>query len=107
MLCIEDLYPVDIIKNKPDNFDVISGATFDGTRSSKREVLNHAIELCKPDDLEKCVLVGDTENDVIGAKQVGIDCVGVLYGFGSDEQLKGAGAVKTVATPQDVVNLFD
>lgn len=88
-------------------FDVISGATFDGTRSSKMEVLNHAIELCKPDDLEKCVLVGDTENDVIGAKQAGIDCVGVLYGFGSDEQLKNAGAVKTVATPQDVINLFD
>lgn len=88
-------------------FDFISGATFDGKRSSKKEVLIHALELCKPDDLGKCVLVGDTENDAVGARQVGIDCVGVLYGFGKDEQLKKAGAVKTVASAMDVVNLFD
>lgn len=88
-------------------FDVISGATFDGARSSKKQVLLHALELCKPSDLADCVLIGDTENDVVGAKQVGIDCVGVLYGFCDEQRLKKAGAVCTVATPYEIADLFD
>ncbi|WP_423243446.1 HAD hydrolase-like protein [Clostridium transplantifaecale] len=37
-------------------------------------------------------MVGDRKHDVIGAAENGIDCVGVLYGYGSSEELTGAGA---------------
>ncbi len=102
-------FAVKILKdyNLYEYFEVVSGATLDGSRSTKKQVLLHAIKQSNPDSLENCVLVGDTKNDVVGAKEVGIDCVGILYGFGTDEELKAAGAVKTVATPQDVVDLID
>ena len=87
-------------------FKVISGATFDGTRSTKKDVLLHAVNLANVDSLQNCVLIGDTKNDVVGANEVGMDCVGILYGFGTDEELKSAGAIETVNTPQDIVSLF-
>lgn len=84
-------------------FDFVSGATFDGSRSSKKDVLKYAISKINPDSLNNCVLVGDTKNDVFGAKEVGMDCIGILYGFGSEQELKEAGAVLTLENPLDVV----
>ena len=45
-------------------------------------------------------MIGDREHDIIGAKKNGLDAIGVLYGFGSQEELEKAGAkdmAKTVA----------
>lgn len=42
---------------------------------------------------EKTVLLGDTHYDADGAKEAGIDCIGVSYGFGTAEELLSAGAV--------------
>ena len=39
---------------------------------------------------EETVLVGDTRFDVEAADRAGIDCIGVLYGFGEDEDMKTA-----------------
>ena len=43
-------------------------------------------------DKAKVLMVGDREHDVIGAKKVGVACVGVLYGYGNHEELENAGA---------------
>ena len=37
-------------------------------------------------------MIGDREYDVIGAKKFGIPAIGVLYGYGSREELERAGA---------------
>ena len=37
-------------------------------------------------------MVGDRSHDIIGAKKNGIDCAGVLFGYGSREELEEAGA---------------
>lgn len=102
-------FAVKILKeyNLYDYFDVVSGATLDGSRSSKNEVLSHAVSLVNPENLSDCVLVGDTDNDVVGALQVGIDCIGILYGFGTKEKLEKAGATVTLETPADVANIID
>ena len=42
------------------------------------------------------MLVGDRLHDVEGAKQCGIDCIGVTFGFGDREELEDAGAKHVV-----------
>ena len=51
-------------------------------------------------------MVGDRKFDVIGARINNMDCVGVLYGYGSEEELKAANAKYIVKTPQDIINLL-
>lgn len=46
----------------------------------------------KTTDLSSVVMIGDRKHDIIGAKNVGIDSIGVLYGFGDYKGLSDAGA---------------
>jgi phosphoglycolate phosphatase len=50
-------------------------------------------------------MVGDREHDVSGARQHGIPCIGVNWGYGSPEELLTAGAVALADSPADVVDL--
>ena len=47
-------------------------------------------------------MVGDTIWDVLGAKELGIPCVGVSWGYGEDQDMLDAGAETVVATPKDL-----
>ena len=53
-------------------------------------------------ELERTVMIGDRKHDVMGARAAGIDCIGVLYGYGSAEEMREYGAT---ATAQDVASL--
>lgn len=50
--------------------------------------------------LERCLYVGDSEVDVETARNTGIDCVCVTWGFRSREQLVAAGAKVIVDAPE-------
>ena len=50
----------------------------------------------------QAVMIGDREHDVIGAKQNGVDSVGVLYGYGSEHELSAAGADYIAGTVADL-----
>ena len=81
-------------------FEFVAGSNMDGTRSKKAEVIAYALKQCGITDKSKVVMVGDRKQDVFGAKTVGIDCIGVEYGYGGYEELAAADAdyiVKTVA----------
>ncbi len=73
-------------------FEFIGGSDIEQTRAKKSEILQYILEECQLVDLTELVMVGDRKHDIIGAKQFGIDTVGVLYGYGSEEELKEAGA---------------
>ena len=79
----------------------ICGANLDGTRERKEEVVEFAMSLCRaaPDEV---LMIGDRSYDVLGAKAHGIDCVGVLWGFGTGEELEQAGAVAVYHTVKDL-----
>lgn len=81
-----------------DYFTFIGGSELDGSRSRKSEVINYAIENAGVKDLKKVVMVGDRKHDIIGAKEIGIDSIGVLYGYGNREELDTAGATLVVET---------
>ena len=52
------------------------------------------------------VMVGDREHDVLGAKEQGLDCVGVLFGYGPREELEAAGAWKIAANIDELTKIL-
>ena len=70
-------------------FDVVSGASLDETHSQKTAVILRAMELVSAEKNET-LMVGDRRFDVEGAHECGIDACGVLYGYGSREELSNA-----------------
>lgn len=95
-----------------DNFDLtkyfefVAGSNMDGTRSKKAEVIEYALESSGITDRSKVIMVGDRMHDIIGAKTVGIDSVGVEYGYGNYEELKNAGATYIVKTVSGLFRLL-
>jgi len=87
-------------------FEFVSGSEFDGTRVKKAEVIEHALRECRIDDRSSAVMVGDRSYDVIGAKENGLACIGVLYGYGSREELQEAGADHIVETISELKDLL-
>jgi phosphoglycolate phosphatase len=49
-------------------------------------------------------MIGDRSHDIVGAKKNGMDGVGVLYGYGSREELVEAGAAHLCATPRAILD---
>ena len=87
-------------------FEFIAGSNMDGTRSKKADVIEYALMECRITDKSKAVMVGDRKQDIIGAKAVGIDSIGVEYGYGAYEELNNADAtyiVKTVSELEDLL----
>jgi phosphoglycolate phosphatase len=72
-------------------FVEIFGSELDGTRSHKGEVIRELLKQRQLDPRD-CVMVGDREHDIIGAKENHMDAIGVTYGFGSESELSEAGA---------------
>ncbi len=87
-------------------FEFIAGSNMDGTRSKKAEVIAYALESCGITGKSNVVMVGDREHDIIGAKTVGIDSIGVEYGYGDYDELSDAGATYIVKTVEELKELL-
>ena len=70
------------------HFEVIAGASPDGSRKTKVEVLAHALDQLQPLP-ERVLMVGDRSHDVDGASAHGIDTVVVGWGYGRDDFADG------------------
>ena len=77
-------------------FEAVAGSTMDEQRTKKGEVIAYALDTYALDPAET-VMVGDRKHDVIGARENGVPCVGVLYGYGSRTELMEAGAAALAA----------
>lgn len=86
-------------------FDFVAGALMDETRTKKAEVIAYALENCKTKDLSQIIMIGDREYDILGAKQMGVDSIGVLYGYGNQEELVNAGATYIVENVKEIYDL--
>ena len=87
-------------------FGFIAGATMDEKRVRKADVIAYALESCEITDLSSAIMIGDREHDVLGAKEVGLASIGVLYGYGNLEELKNAGATYIVENPMNVLGVL-
>ena len=70
-------------------FCCIGGATLDNTRTKKGQVIAHVLEQLGISP-QQALMVGDRRHDAEGAREYGMDCVGVLYGYGSRQELEQA-----------------
>ena len=86
-------------------FDVVAGASMDEKRNKKGDVIKYALEkgCLTPED---AVMIGDREHDIFGAQENGIDTIGVLYGYGSRDELEKAGAMYIAETVNDIFDLL-
>lgn len=84
-------------------FDFVAGATLDKTRTKKGDVIAYALDSIGITDKEKCLMVGDREQDINGAKQNGIDSLGVLYGYGDMQELTNAKSTYIAKTVTDII----
>ncbi len=86
-------------------FDVVAGASMDEKRNKKGDVIFYAMEK-GGFSAENAVMVGDREHDIFGAKENHMDSIGVIYGYGSEEELTSAGAEHIAETVEDIYSLL-
>lgn len=80
------------------------GSEPDGKRSRKVEVIEETLRrLGMEQDREHVLMVGDKEHDVFGAREAGIRCVAVGYGYGTPEELEAANPFRIVETVEDLI----
>lgn len=88
-------------------FDEIGGDTMERTRSDKAAVIAHVMEKAGIGTrTDEAVMVGDTEYDIAGARKVGMDSIGVLYGYGDEQALLTAGPTMTARSIDELGRLL-
>ena len=81
------------------------GSELNGERSNKGELIAHVLssEGISPPN---AWMIGDRLHDVVGAKRNGVRVAGVLWGYGSREELSEAGADTLFQTMPELVRAF-
>lgn len=90
------------------NFDIhkyftfVGGSDFEGLRADKTDVIMYTLKSAGVTDISTAVMVGDRKYDIYGAKDLKMDSIGVTYGYGSEAELREAGATYIAHTAEDV-----
>ena len=91
-------------------FDFIGGADMGETRVRKADVIRYVLEQCglesDNETIGRCVMVGDREHDVLGARECGMECVGVLYGYGDRQEMDACRPALIAETGKDLRDLL-
>ena len=91
-----------------DHFDLaapfasIHGSEIDGTRSNKGDLIGHVLQDQSIASHES-VMIGDRKHDILGAISNEVPGIGVLWGYGSRDELEGAGAAACIQQPNDLI----
>jgi phosphoglycolate phosphatase len=85
-----------------DHFERVFGSELDGTRSDKTHLLEYALKETSVDP-SRAIMIGDRSHDIVGARNNGMNAIGVLYGYGSREELTEAGALHVCARPHGLL----
>ena len=87
------------------HFTFICGSNLDNTRRNKGEIIAHILKQMEL-SADDCIMIGDREHDILGAQSNHMDSIGVLFGFGSREELEKAGATHVVETVEELRRLI-
>lgn len=100
-------------------FDVVTGSDLEGTRKQKHQVIEETFRRLSANVLKQelteellneikadSVMIGDRNQDVNGAHQVGIECIGVRYGYAKPDELEDAGVDYIVGTIPELTALI-
>lgn len=88
-------------------FDGIAGSTFDKTRDTKAAVIAYLLDSIETEslDISQVCMVGDRKFDVLGARQFGIDTIGVLFGYGTLEEFDACNCKYIAQSPEQMVEI--
>lgn len=86
--------------------EAVVGAAPDGSDAAKADILRRGLARAGEDPTSS-VMVGDREHDILGAAAVGMAGWGVLWGYGSREELVAAGARRIAVLPHDLVSFVN
>jgi phosphoglycolate phosphatase len=84
------------------HFERVFGSELDGTRVDKSHLLEYALREVSVDPA-RTLMIGDRSHDIIGAKNNGMKGIGVLYGYGSRNELLDAGAQHVCSSPAEIL----
>ena len=112
---IGEKYPIAIVSNKPDAAtkvlckeyfgDVYArGESTDCPRKPAPDMLQKAMEII---GVETCIYVGDSEPDILTAKNLGVKCLSVLWGFRDRETLTAAGGMYFCDDPRKLPEILE
>lgn len=87
-------------------FDYIGGATSDDSRVKKSDVVRYVMDKAGIDRADEAVMVGDRKHDIVGAKENGLEAVGVLYGYGDRQELEAAGADYLAEQAEEIIRFL-
>ncbi len=105
-------YPIAVVSNKPDSAvkslcaDYFPGVYALGESSDcpRKPAPDMVWKAMKTIGVEHCVYVGDSEVDVATAKNAGVPCLSVLWGFRDREELEQAGATHFCSHPAQILD---
>ena len=87
-------------------FSFIAGSTMSGSRLKKADIIRYGLGKRPPARGSSVAMVGDRKHDIIGAKEAGVDSIGVLYGYGSLAELRESVPNHIVADVMGLKNLL-
>ena len=87
-------------------FDFVGGATMDGRISKKEDVIDYVLKETGFAPAQ-VLMVGDRMFDLEGAAEFGMDAVGVLYGFGSREELEKCKNIAIIENISELINILE
>lgn len=118
-LC-ENGYKLCVATSKPETFAVrifehfdlakyfthICGASLDDSRNTKTAVLEYLMQKLGDCDGSNTVMVGDRHHDIDGARNVDIPSIGVLWGYGTEDELRESGADHIAANMNELAEII-
>ena len=111
LAAVKEEFPVAIVSNKPDEaVKILCGQYFGDVyaigQSSvlpRKPAPDMVWQAMKAIGAESCIYVGDSEVDVQTAKNAGVPCLSVLWGFRDQDVLLDAGADRFCEDPKDLL----
>ena len=86
--------------------DFISGISLTSEPLDKCQTILKALFELGAKDKSDCVMVGDRSHDAVGAKMGGVDFIGVLYGYGSRDELEAEGTSVVAASVAELQRIL-
>ena len=110
-----ETYPIAIVSNKPDSAvkalcaDYFPGiyALGEAADCPRKPAADMVFKAMKEIGVDRCVYVGDSEVDVLTAKNANVPCVCVLWGFRDRADMEAAGGRIYCEKTEDLVRILE
>lgn len=108
-------YPLAVVSNKPDRavkelasiyFPALY-ARGESADCARKPAPDMVVKTMQALGVERCVYIGDSDVDIATARNAGVPCISVTWGFRSEEELRAAGATCFCHKPADLPQIIE